>query len=196
MKLDEARQVAEEIVAALAPACERVEIAGSIRRCVPEVKDVEIVFIAKTETFVQDLFGDVVKEICHADLVIADLIDGGVLARDEQVKRWGPKYKRAIHCSSRMVVELFRAQPDNWGYILALRTGPAGFNKIWAAYVREGGCLPSYLRLKGGYVWQNGERVVTATEESFFATILVRCWPPEERARERLRAHLVARGQL
>lgn len=47
MKHTEAYQIATRIKAELQPHCERIEIAGSIRRNKPEVKDIEIVAIPK-----------------------------------------------------------------------------------------------------------------------------------------------------
>lgn len=47
MKLDKALEIAERIKELLAPYSERIEIAGSIRRKKPEVKDVELVAIPK-----------------------------------------------------------------------------------------------------------------------------------------------------
>lgn len=45
----QALAVAEELVAALRPACERLEIAGSLRRGKAEVGDVEILFVPRVE---------------------------------------------------------------------------------------------------------------------------------------------------
>ena len=47
MNLQQAQQIAERIKSELAPHCDRIEIAGSIRRKKPEVKDIEIVCIPK-----------------------------------------------------------------------------------------------------------------------------------------------------
>lgn len=47
MKLAQALAIAEKVKALLAPHCERIEIAGSIRRKKPDVKDIEIVAIPK-----------------------------------------------------------------------------------------------------------------------------------------------------
>src|SRR5215471_6986088 len=40
-----ARKVAEQLVAELAPRCERIEIAGSLRRGKAEVGDIEILYV-------------------------------------------------------------------------------------------------------------------------------------------------------
>ncbi len=47
MQLDKALEIAEKTKELLAPYCERIEIAGSIRRKKPEVKDIELVAIPK-----------------------------------------------------------------------------------------------------------------------------------------------------
>lgn len=47
MKYEDAILIAERVKAELEPHCERIEIAGSIRRKKPEVKDIEIVAIPK-----------------------------------------------------------------------------------------------------------------------------------------------------
>jgi DNA polymerase/3'-5' exonuclease PolX len=47
MKYQEALKIAQETVELLRPHCERIEIAGSIRREKPEPNDIEIVAIPK-----------------------------------------------------------------------------------------------------------------------------------------------------
>lgn len=189
MNLSKALHVASQTVDYLRPSCSEIQTAGSVRRLEPQVKDVEIVYVPKTDTRVINLFGET-KEFSLADLTIADLIDQNILARDNQTKRWGPKYKRAIHVPSGMVIELFAATPDNWGYILALRTGPSDYNRIWVSHDYHGGTLPPSLQLEGGNLWRNGQQLSAPTEEIFFATIGIPHWPPPERSAERLREHI------
>lgn len=50
MKLEQAQSIAEELRRELEPGCERIEIAGSIRRKKPEVKDIELCLIPKMLT--------------------------------------------------------------------------------------------------------------------------------------------------
>ncbi len=47
-KLETARRIAEQLVESMQPYCERVMIAGSIRRGKPEVKDIEVCAIPRT----------------------------------------------------------------------------------------------------------------------------------------------------
>ena len=56
MKLQQAREIAEGVKAKLAPHCERIEIAGSIRRGKPVVGDIEIVCVPH-QVQAMDLFG-------------------------------------------------------------------------------------------------------------------------------------------
>ena len=79
MNLPDARTRALALRELLAPACERIEVAGSIRRGKPEVKDAEIVAIPKTyEVETPGLFGPTSTE--RRSLLwdtIDDVIAGG-----------------------------------------------------------------------------------------------------------------------
>ena len=46
MLIHEARAIADDVMVRLAPHCHRIQIAGSIRRLKPIVKDIEIVAIS------------------------------------------------------------------------------------------------------------------------------------------------------
>jgi len=196
MELDLARQVGAEVVAVLAPACEQIMVAGSVRRGKAQPKDIEIVYQPKRGRRPKDLFSEETYELTEP--IIAEMLLDGVLRRDTEVVRWGPKYKRAIHVDSGAVIELFAATEENWGYILALRTGPGEFNKIWVRSVIQGGALPLGMTLINGHVWDRRDHshtkvIQTPTEESFFAVLGLPCWPPEERTPGRLIDYLAER---
>lgn len=206
MNLEQARQIGMEVVEALAPACDRVMIAGSVRRGKAQPKDIEIVYISRTVKERVNLFDW--SDVPATEAVIERLITRRFWHFDDQVRRNGPLYKRMVRYTDlpitsmrdwapgdeeRVVVELFRAVPDNWGYILALRTGPGDFNKIWAAKPWNGGSLPTNIVLKDGFVWCNGQPVPTPTEEEFFERIGIPCWPPNERSALRLGKFLLDR---
>jgi DNA polymerase/3'-5' exonuclease PolX len=189
MQLEQATQIATRLVYLLRPSCHQIQIGGSIRRCKPMPKDIEIVYIPREEPRVIDLMGTT-ESYSLTDDTLVDLIKDRILKRDTHVKRWGPKYKRLIHVASKQVVELFAATPDNWGLILALRTGPGDFNKLMVTSSCRGGAMPLGFTMRDGYLWHWGERCFTPTEESFFATIHRPCWPPEQRTLQRLQHHL------
>lgn len=113
MKLQAAKAIADHLVEQLAPHCIRIEIAGSIRREKPEVKDIEIVAIPKP------------YEIGLFESGIATVVN-----RWEKVKGELPcKYtQRIIRSETPIKLDLFFATPDNYGLILAIRTGSAEYS--------------------------------------------------------------------
>ncbi len=140
MKLEYAKAIAEELVKQLAPHCERIQIAGSIRREKPEVKDIEIVAIPKP------------YEIGLFESGIATVVN-----RWEKLKGSLPcKYtqrvinKYAVHSEESgwaippdfepIKLDLFFATPKNWGLILAIRTGSADYSHqvLAMGWVRKG----------------------------------------------------------
>jgi DNA polymerase/3'-5' exonuclease PolX len=192
MNLQNAKQIAWEVIEHLAPACERIVYAGSIRREKPVIKDVEIVYIPRMEERQVDLFTTAPMPVTEE--LIAQLVRNKFWYYDDVVRRNGPKYKRLVHTRTGCIVELFRAGHDNWGPILALRTGPAEFNH-WLVK-RMGGAMPIFMCMNDGYLWKRGQRLESPDEETFFAQIGVPCWPPEERSRTTLLNHLKKRVGL
>jgi len=186
MKLQDAKRIAWEVIECMTPGCERIVYAGSVRREKPEVKDLEIVYISRMVPKQIDLFTTELVPVTE-DLIV-DLVDRRLWFYDNVTRRNGPKYKRMIHTHTDFTIELFRAQADNWGLILALRTGPGEFNH-WLVK-RMGGAMPVDMCMRDGYLWRRGKRLDSPDEETFFAQIGVPCWPPEERSKDRLMAYL------
>ena len=195
MKLLQVQEIAREIIQALDPAhtCRCIMVAGSVRREKPEVKDVEICYVPRYTLRVVDLFGATVK-VSATDDAIDGLVARGVLGWDAEVKRNGPKHKRLVHIASGVVIELFAATPENWGLILALRTGPAEFNHKLVTQRRNGGAMPTGMRMQGGYLWRGLEQLESLDEETFFEQVGIPCWLPQERTVQRLRAWLEVQG--
>jgi DNA polymerase (family X) len=129
----EAIAVAKVVCDALKPVCEpdRLIVAGSLRRRKETVKDVEILYVGRTqqEADPNDMFAQVTVNL--ADRVIEQLVADGVLARRLNVmgrEAWGPKNKLAVHVASGISVDLFSATMENWFNYLVCRTGPAESN--------------------------------------------------------------------
>ncbi len=182
MQLDQAREIGLEIIETLTPGCEQIVIAGSIRRDKPEPKDVEIVYRSKIEIVRLNLFENGPR--AATERLVGDMVQNGTWRYDDVVRRNGPRYKRLIY--KQVVIELFRADCDNWGYILALRTGPGEFNKLWATKSWAGGCCPLDIELRSGYLWRNGKKVTVSKEADFFNEMRIPHWPPAERNPVRL----------
>lgn len=194
MKLDFAEELANKLKERLAPGCVRIEVAGSVRRKKPQPHDIELVVIPRFEERPANLFDTArvnLVEACLYEMSIA-----GVLAFDCDIKRNGPKHKRLRHLQTGMIIELYMAQPDNWGLIYALRTGPGDFNKTLVTHISYGGALPLDMAMAQGSLWRRGVKLTMPTEEGFFAEIGVPCWWPEMRTLERLLAFLKARKPM
>lgn len=129
MKLAKARELAEEAMEKLVPVCERISIAGSIRRECANVKDVELVVIpAKVPG---GLWGD----IPEVDPRFYKTVDQWTRIRGHAQGKYTQRLLRGM-----LRLDLFMACPMNWGLILAIRTGSAAFShKVLAKrWCREG----------------------------------------------------------
>jgi len=161
MKYEEAFEIAEKVKALLSPHCERIEIAGSIRRKKPNVKDIEIVAIPKP------------FEIGLFESGIATVVN-----QWEKVKGELPcKYTQRI-LPEGIKLDLFFAERGNWGLIYAIRTGSADYShKILATgWVKRG------YKSEGGYLVANGKQIAVPEEEDLFKRIGVPFVAPELRS--------------
>ena len=134
--------VAQEICNALGQGCERIEIAGSLRREKPDVGDIEILYIPiqSEEPDPTDMFANRLGNL--ADARINVLLGAGILAKRRNAKGsevWGEKNKLAVHVASGIPVDLFTATSENWFNYLVCRTGPAELNqRICMAAIKRG----------------------------------------------------------
>lgn len=167
--IDVVRPVAESLVVGLSYGCDRVEIAGSLRRQKPLIGDIEIVALP---SFDVDLFGEPRPTSAKLDDCLRGLLADGVLAWDEVVSRNGDRYKRFLVPElAGMALDLFLAQPDNFGNVLAIRTGSAEFSAKLMTPRGQGGLMPRGMRQRDGFLWDGDRRVSCPTEEAFFAAL-------------------------
>lgn len=151
--------IAEQLKQRLAPACHRIELAGSLRRQRPLVGDIEIVAIPIIEL---DLFGQPTGP-SHVDI----LLSGWPV---EFIKD-GPKYKQFIFTTKRdecYQVDLFLQSPDTWGINYMIRTGSQSFSRQMVTQKSKGGLMPSDLKVSGGRVWRGAEALDTPEETDVF----------------------------
>ena len=169
-----AQRVADEIMVELQrdpPACHRVTVAGSIRRNVGQVGDIEILAIPNTG--LTDLFGNPVPGDSALDHRCHQLVARGVLALRPNVNgstTFGPLNKLLVHVASGIPVDIFTADLTNWGMSLLVRTGPADFCKAVMARFQ-------YLGMAGhayGGVTRDGASVDCPDEETVFGLLE---WP-------------------
>lgn len=161
----EAVAVAKALCDVLKPHCERLIVAGSLRRRRAEVGDVEILYIPKlrsVEVPSADLFAPprtaLVDEV---DAQLDWLLENGVIRQRKNVNgsvTWGEKNKLAVH-SSGIPVDYFAATEASWFNYLVCRTGGAELNTRIAA-----------LAKRKGWQWnpyQSGFTKVISIEEHF-----------------------------
>jgi DNA polymerase/3'-5' exonuclease PolX len=162
-----AQAVAEELVVRLHPACERLLIAGSLRRGKELVGDVELVFVPKLVVEPVDLLSVYVAS--RADGEISRMLEDGTLTKRPNKLggySWGEKNKLAVHVASGVPVDLFRTSEENWWNCVVLRTGSAESNTRIATEAQRRGWAwnpygPGFTNLRDGRVEPMGsERAV------------------------------------
>ena len=155
--------VATHIMTALAPACKRIALAGSLARESPVVGDIEIVCIPRIPT---NLFGDPdPQQATMLDHTLADLIISGQLAAPTLN---GPKQKQFMLLPSGLTLDLFITSPQQWGVIYTLRVGPATFSRKIVTSRQYGGLLDPACVVREGRVYRLGEVQATPEPEDFF----------------------------
>lgn len=180
MELRDAERYARNVAEWLRPACARIVVCGSIRRKKPEVKDIELVVELAAEA--RPVFGEPASARSSLDGLLAKLVRQGALSWDSELKRNGPKYKRLKVAAYSVAVDLFIANPQNWGYIVAIRTGDADFSRALVLKESAGGLMPrGYFHHEGYLKHLDLGLVPVPTEESYFHTLELDVPPPEER---------------
>lgn len=174
--LARAREIAENLAKVLGDGCDRLEIAGSIRRGVPSVKDIELVAIPRGIPV--DLFGEPAEGRTKLDVIVDGLLEDELLAPREP-RRMGERYKALRAVRTGIGIDLFIVRPPaEWGTIFAIRTGGADFSRFCVTEARKHG-----LRVERGHVVdERGRTIPTPEEEDFFRVVRVGYVPPSERS--------------
>lgn len=135
----EALPVAAELCQCLKPYCDRLIVAGSLRRGASTVGDIEILYVPKMEEQPLDFFET--HMVSLVGIEIDRLLDDGTLSRRPSKNgtfAWGEKNKLALHRTG-IGIDLFRTTDEAWWNYLVCRTGPADSNKRIAIAAQERG---------------------------------------------------------
>ncbi len=160
LALPEVRSLAEEVKAAVAVHCDKIEIAGSIRRQRPTVHDIDFVVVANSDAEWQKINEALrrlkAKPNCQGNAVI----------------------KAYVPCETGLFqVDFYRAKPETFGIHLLVRTGSADHNMWLAAYANSKG-----MRLKYSQGLLKEEKAVAGENEKAVFEALGLPYPtPSER---------------
>jgi DNA polymerase/3'-5' exonuclease PolX len=174
---------AEAFIHDLGRYCERIEVAGSLRRKTADVGDVEIVCIPKLVYPQEVLLGIEVNTgpritplydaIRRVEWLEPRRIDFG--------ERMGDRYMALRDRYTEIPIDVFCVLPPaQWGVIMAIRTGPAEFSKQLMIIAKRRGYRCEDGELKD-VRRKFGAPVQTPEERDFFKTIGVAWKEPEAR---------------
>lgn len=190
MERSAAIAIAKAFVAELEGTYTQLIVAGSLRRRLAYVHDIEVIAVPKVETMpigFPDMFGE--QAMGDVDLLSArmsEMLDAGETETRLDVNgspRFGPKLKYLTYQGAN--VDLFTPEAGNFGWHLMLRTGPAPFSrqlvvprspvpgderKPTVTKDRRRGLLPPHIKPVDGWLTfrTSGERIETPTEASVF----------------------------
>ena len=154
MELERAKAIAEQVKALLEPACEKVAIAGSLRRRRPVVNDIDLVLVPRDRYAVD-----------------------GILTRLGKVKMSGLKLTRVEMDS--ISLDVYYATPETFPTLLLIRTGSVENNIRLATLAKKRGW---HLAASGdGLFDEKGRRVAGDSEKSIYEALRLPWQEPWER---------------
>lgn len=201
MARPDAIEIAKAFVGEIEPYTDQLIVAGSLRRRLAYVHDIEIVAVPKVERVshpVTDLFGQTLE---YSDVDRLDERLNQMLAAGEVEKRldangtprWGKTLRYLTYRGAR--VDLFCPNVERFGWILLLRTGPAQFSRQLVVPKRldngrpgrtkdgRPGLLPPHIKPSDGWLTYrtSGERIETSSELAVFDLFKLAYVSPWER---------------
>jgi len=154
MELGKAKVIADTVVKALEPHCDKIVVAGSIRRQKPFVNDIDLVLIP--------------RDRWNLDTA---------LLRMGKYKMAGNKITRVEMDS--IPLDIYFASEETWATLLLIRTGSKENNIRLASLAKKRGWR---LKASGeGLFNEHGERIAGDTEESIYQALDLPWQEPWER---------------
>jgi DNA polymerase (family 10) len=171
MELIIAEFVAGEVVKMLSPYCERIAIAGSIRRCRPVVNDIDLVLIPND----RNAIAGVLAKLGRLEM------SGMKQARFEMPVRMTqkPSEGNTEVVQGAISIDVYYATPENFVTLLLIRTGSVGNNIRLCSLAKSKGWR---LAASGdGLFNERGERIAGDTEKSIYQALGIPWLEPWER---------------
>jgi DNA polymerase (family 10) len=159
MNRQEALKIAASLLEELAPLCEKIEIAGSIRRLRPGVNDIDLVLLPKLGQH------PAIKQRVW-------------MLQQRQPAAFGDKIMRLANYKG-IPVDFYFAEEETWATLLLIRTGSKNHNIMLARRARDFGM---HLNASGyGFTGRRGEHIHVTTEGQIFREMGLPYKEPEER---------------
>jgi len=162
------QQIAEKVVGELAPFCEQIAVAGSIRRLRPMVGDIDIVALPKADQV------HAFRVRCQQSTALEK--DGD----QEMVVRLKNGVQLDIWIAHRGSKDFFNPGPGNFGSLLLCRTGSIAHNIF---LVNQAKALGLRWNPHHGVFDGHGRCLAAETEEEVFKALGLGFVPPERRER-------------
>ena len=154
MELGRAKTIAEEVIKRLSPYCQRIEIAGSVRRNKPTVRDIDLVLIPSDPW-----------NLSYEIMRLGTSHMGG------------DKLKRVDYNGTQ--IDLYYADDKTWATLLLIRTGSKENNIRLATLAKKKGW---HLAANGdGLFNEKGERIAGDSEQSIYEALGLAYREPWER---------------
>lgn len=186
MHLFYAKTIADDLVNRLTPYCDVINIAGSVRRKKEEVKDIEIVCIAKrTEHIEQDLFNEVVSEtiVVHPGFIAAIKSIGKILKGKFTGRYMQIEMNTQIEGTAHIInIDVFMPQQHDYIRQYAIRTGSSEYAKrhIAIQWNKRGWCGTEYGLRKISECYKVSETKWVMKKEFLDRPTLPPLWRNEE----------------
>ena len=154
MELEKAKVIADKVVAKLEPYCDKIQVAGSVRRQKPFVNDIDIVLIPRDRAALDQTL----------------MVMG-------HYKMAGNKITRVEMDS--IPLDIYFATPETFATLLLIRTGSTENNIRLCSVAKRKGW---HLAASGeGLFDENRQRIAWKTEESIYEALSLPYQRPEER---------------
>lgn len=190
----DAATAAHAVLEALRPACLRIDVAGSVRRRVDAVGDLDLVAAPIPDA---DMFGRPIEGVprwSELDGLERRAVDAGLLRPDGGGGRQR-KYVVTAGAGVEVPMQLWRVPEPEYAVALLIRTGPATFSKRFVTQRCYGGLLRDDAVIRNNRLWLIGpgegavyaERVVKDRGEFVPAWVRPQATPDERSLFERAR---------
>lgn len=182
IQLAHAQEIAQELIKLLTPYCERIEVAGSVRRKKIFVKDIELVIIPKKEIYKDGLFGDEERIVYPVDQFIRDSNLFSLRPNKNGTFSYGEKNKLLIYHHTvfgPVNLDIFTADKSNYMMVKFIRTGGAETNKVIATTANK---LKMNLKIyESCFEDRRHNKYIMKSEEEIFKFLGLNYLEPEKR---------------